>query len=134
MEQDTHPKRDSVIRRRRVRPPRNDRPPRDFYIFQVYFQARPGARRQHFEAVRPKITERLHDMIRRGQLILGGDYPSSTGGTWLLKVRSRSEAERLVMDHPAVGCSLLTYRLIELQDPMGAVLHQERETPPEPAQ
>lgn len=107
--------------------------PEHFY-YQVHFQPVPGARKIHFGAIRPKLTERMHDMIRRGQLLMSGGYPSSIGGMWLLKVKSRSEAERLVMDNPAVACNLLTHRLIELQDPMGAILHQERTHSAEPVE
>jgi hypothetical protein len=103
----------------------------DHYYFQVHFQPVPGARKIHFAAIRPKLTERMHDMIRRGQLLMSGGYPSSIGGMWLLKVKSRGEAERLVLDNPAVACNLLTHRLIELQDPMGAVTHQEKPQPVE---
>jgi len=98
----------------------------EFYYFQVHFQPVPGARKVHFGAILPKLTERMHDMIRRGQLLMAGGYPSSIGGMWLLKVKSRGEAERLVLDNPAVACNLLTHRLIELQEPMGAIIHQEK--------
>jgi hypothetical protein len=133
--------------RRRVRPPLRSNDPvavavngapaekrPEYYYFQVHFQPVPGARKIHFGAIRPKLTERMHDMIRRGQLLMSGKYPSSIGGMWLLKVKSRSEAERLVMDNPAVACNLLTHRLIELEDPMGAITHQEKAHPVEPVE
>jgi hypothetical protein len=134
MDNTTNEKREHPLRRRRLIRPAEDpeptvrveRRPREFLYFQVHYQPRPGARKSHLAAVQPKLIERLHDMIRRGQLVLGGSYPSSIGGVWLLKVRSRPEAERLVMDNPAVGCNLVTYRLVELQDPHGVVVQQER--------
>lgn len=98
----------------------------DHYYFQVHFQPVPGARKNHFDAIRPTLLERTHEMIRRGQLLFAGGYPSSIGGMWLLKVKTRSEAERLVLDHPAVACSLLTHKLIELQEPEGAIVSAER--------
>jgi len=101
--------------------------PRDILYFQIHFQARPGARKNHLAAVQPKLTERVHDMVRRGQLLISGGYPTSIGGMWLLRVKSRSEAERLVMDNPAVSCNLVTYRMVELQEPVGMVVLQERE-------
>jgi len=132
MPNEQEPKREPLLRRRIQGPRRNvaneatlERPRPDHYYFQVHFQPVPGARKIHFGAIRPKLTERMQDMVRRGQLLMSGGYPSSIGGMWLLKVKSRSEAERLVMDNPAVACNLLKHRLIELQDPMGAVIHQE---------
>jgi uncharacterized protein YciI len=101
-----------------------ERRPEHMY-YQVHFQPVPGARKTHFTAIRPKLTERMHEMIRRGQLLMSGGYPSSIGGMWLLKVKNRGEAERLVADNPAVACNLLKHRLIELQDPMGAVIREE---------
>jgi hypothetical protein len=102
---------------------------------QVHFQSVPGARRAHLDAVQPMITQHLHGMVHRGQLILSGGYPASLGGMWLLKVRSREEAERLVREHPAVAANLLTYRLQELQNPLGALLQGDlngRARPDEP--
>lgn len=99
---------------------------------QVHFQSVPGARRAHLDAVQPMITQHLHGMVHRGQLILSGGYPASLGGMWLLKVRSREEAERLVREHPAVAANLLTYRLQELQNPLGALLQMETGGRPRP--
>lgn len=98
---------------------------RDFYYFQVHYSGVPGARKVHFAAIKPKLTERLQDMVRRGQLLLCGGYPMSIGGVWLLKVKNRGEAERLIQDNPAVTANLVTYRLVELQDPMGMVVREE---------
>ncbi|HEY3295461.1 MAG TPA: hypothetical protein VGL38_08480 [bacterium] len=137
---DQEPKKEPPVVRRRLRVPRPAAPvesvplekrPEHLY-FQVHFQPVPGARKTHFAAIRPKLTERMHDMIRRGQLLMSGGYPSSIGGMWLLKVKSRSEAERLVQDHPAVACNLLTHRLLELEEPMGAIIHQEKPAIAEP--
>jgi uncharacterized protein YciI len=99
-----------------------------YYYFQVHFSQVPGARKIHFNAIKPKLTERLQDMVRRGQLLLCGGYPMSIGGMWLLKVRTRSEAERLIQDNPAVAANLVTFRLVELQEPMGTVVREEHPT------
>jgi uncharacterized protein YciI len=115
-------------RRRLVRA--TERRQREFLYFQVHYQPVPGARKAHLMAVQPKLIERLHDMIRRGQLLMCGTYPSSLGGMWLLKVRSHAEAQRLVLENPAVSCNLVTHRLLELHDPLGVVVQQER--PPQP--
>jgi hypothetical protein len=137
-DKDTAPKR--ILRRRKpnsgsgYKPaPVPDKPIPDFYYFQVHYQPVPGARKAHFDAVGPRLLERTHEMIRHGQLLISGGYPSSIGGLWVLKVKNRAEAERLVMDHPAVACNLLTYRLIELQDPEGMVVHEARIQAIEPA-
>jgi len=141
MPNETEPKKESYARRRASKPYGGgmngapaDRPRPEYLYFQVHFQPVPGARKIHFGAIRPKLTERMHDMVRRGQLLMSGTYPSSIGGMWLLKVKSRSEAERLVMDNPAVACNLLTHRLLELQDPMGAIMHQEKPHTVEPVE
>lgn len=100
---------------------------REIFYYQVYFQPRPGARRNHLDAVQRKLTERLHVMVHRGQLLLSARFAKSLGGLWLLRVKSQAEAERLVLEHPAVACNLLTFRLVELEDPAGIVVKQERE-------
>lgn len=116
---------ESTFRRRRlIRPV--ERRHREFLYFQVHYQPVPGARKTHLMAVQPKLTERIHEMIRRGQLLMCGSYPSSIGGMWLLRVRSHAEAERLVLDNPLVSCNLVKHRLVELMDPIGVVVHQER--------
>jgi uncharacterized protein YciI len=139
MEKETEHKR--VLRRRRPSGALSHRPeavpsgpPPDHYYFQVHYQPVPGARKNHFEAIRPKLTEKMHEMIRHGQLLISGGYPSSIGGMWVIKVKNRAEAERLVMDHPAVACNLLTYKLIELQEPEGAIIHEARLQAIEPAE
>ena len=120
---------ENTLRRRRlVRPV--ERRQREYLYYQVHYQPVPGARKSHLLAVQPKLTERLHDMIRRGQLLMCGSYPSSLGGMWLLKVRSHAEAQRLVLENPAVSCNLVTHRLQELHDPMGVVVQQERAPQP----
>jgi len=111
-------------RRRLIRP--IERRQREYLYFQVHYQPVPGARKAHLQAVQPKLIERIHDMIRRGQLLMCGTYPSSIGGMWLLKVKSHAEAERLVLENPAVSCNLVTHRLVELHDPIGVVVQQER--------
>lgn len=118
-----------MLRRRRVPSQVNGsaKRPREFLYFQVHYQPRPGAKKSHLSAVQPKLIERLHDMIRRGYLIVSGSYPTSIGGMWLLRVKNRNEAERFVLDNPLVACNLVTYRLIELQDPIGVVVQQERD-------
>jgi uncharacterized protein YciI len=99
-----------------------------YIYYQVHYAPIPGARKIHFNAIRPKLTERLQDMVRRGQLLICGGYPMSIGGMWLLKVKSRSEAERLIQDNPAVTANLVTFRLVELQEPMGAVVREDHST------
>jgi len=132
MEQNTEKK--PAFRRRRI-PSENNAPKRlrEYLYVQIHYQPRPSARKNHLAAVQPKLTERLHDMVHRGQLLLCGGYPTSIGGMWLLRVKSRAEAERLVRDNPAVACNLVTYRIVELQDPLGIVVQQERELPAEAA-
>ncbi|MFZ5434048.1 MAG: YciI family protein [Calditrichota bacterium] len=137
MEHESERKKPSMLNRRRPlgarRPINHDAAhaptarPRDILYFQIHYQPRPGARKLHLSAVQHKLTERLQDMVRRGQLLLSGGYPTSIGGMWLLRVRSRAEAERLVLDNPAVSCNLVTYRIVELQEPMGVLVQQERE-------
>jgi len=116
------PRRRRLIRTSRIPEKRQ----REYLYYQVHYQPVPGARKTHLQAVQPKLTERVYDMIRRGQLILCGGYPSSIGGMWLIRVKSHAEAERLVLENPAVSCNLVTHRLIELQDPMGVIVQQER--------
>jgi hypothetical protein len=120
---------ESTLRQRRLLRP-VERRQREYLYYQVHYQPVPGARKAHLLAVQPKLIERIHDMIRRGQLLLCGTYPTSLGGMWLLKVKSHAEAERLVLENPAVSCNLVTHRLLELQDPIGVVVHLERTPPP----
>lgn len=137
MDLDNEPQKRKLIRRRLpLRRPleENGEEPRvaqkvtrEIFYFQAYFQPRPGARRNHLAAVQHKLTERLHDMVHRGQLLLCARYPNSLGGMWLLRVKSQAEAERLVKENPAVACNLLSYRLIELEEPAGIIVKQERE-------
>jgi hypothetical protein len=115
----------STFRRRRLIRP-IERRQRDFLYYQVHYQPVPGARKAHLLAIQPKLTERIHDMVRRGQLLLCGTYPTSLGGMWLLRVRSHAEAERLVLENPAVSCNLVRHRLLELMDPTGIAVQQER--------
>lgn len=115
----------SMMRRRRlIRPV--ERRQRDYLYYQVHYQPVPGARKAHLLAIQPKLTERIHDMVRRGQLLLCGTYPTSLGGMWLLRVKSHAEAERLVLENPAVSCNLVRHRLLELMDPTGIAVQQER--------
>lgn len=116
---------ESTFRRRRLIRP-IERRQRDYLYYQVHYQPVPGARKAHLLAVQPKLTERIHDMVRRGQLLLCGTYPTSLGGMWLLRVKSHAEAERLVLENPLVSCNLVRHRLLELMDPTGIVVHQER--------
>lgn len=92
------------------------------YYFQVHFQPIPGARKALFTALVPQLAEQVQAMIARGQLLFAGGYPTSIGGMWLLKTQSHAEAERLVLAHPAVSARLLTWRLLELQEPVGIVV------------
>ena len=115
----------STLRRRRlIRPV--ERRQRDYLYYQVHYQPVPGARKAHLLAIQPKLTERIHDMVRRGQLLLCGTYPTSLGGMWLLRVKSHAEAERLVLENPAVSCNLVRHRILELMDPTGIAVQQER--------
>ena len=132
------PKKSSPARRR-PQPARGKPVPKPFEVerpageplyCQVHFQPVPGARKALFDALRPKLTECLQDMMRHGQLLFCGGYPTSIGGMWLLKVQSRAEAEQLVLEHPAVSASLLTWRLLELQEPSGLVVQSDRASHP----
>jgi hypothetical protein len=98
--------------------------------FQVHFQPVPGARKALFVALRPQLGDLQQEMIQRGQLLFSGGYPTSIGGMWLLKADNRAEAEKLVLAHPAVERQLLTWRLLELQEPQGAILAAEPASPP----
>jgi hypothetical protein len=121
MPSSAEPKKRFPARRRPVAPV-VERPAPDFYFVQVHFQPRPGARKTHFDNLLPQLSDLLQSMIRDGQLLLAGGYPSSIGGLWLLKVRTLAEAERLVQAHPAVVAQMLTYRLLDLQEPAGIVV------------
>lgn len=111
-----------------------------FIFFKAHFSPLPGARKFHYEAVLPELTQKLQEMVRRGQLILSGRYPSSLGGIWIFKAKNRQEAEKLVQENPAVKCNLLTYVLCELFEPLGQLTQYDAQvikeepiaTPPSP--
>ena len=105
-------------------PAAEPRRPGPFY-FQVHFQPIPGARKALFLALQPQLADHVQDMISRGQLLFAGGYPTSIGGMWLLKTDNRAEAEKLVLAHPAVSGHLLTWRLLELQEPLGSIVPQD---------
>ncbi len=131
MESDAEPRKKSALPRRRAsaaRPGRGrapmeaEKPHYGPYYFQVHFQPVPGARKGLFTALQPQLGEHLREMMQAGQLLFSGGYPTSIGGMWLLKTKNRAEAERLVLAHPAVNGHLLTWRLLELQEPVGLVV------------
>jgi hypothetical protein len=131
MPSDADPRKKPAPPRRRPQRPRGTPAPNPFetprpagepLYFQVHFQPVPGARKGLFTALQPQLAAQLQEMIREGQLLFSGGYPTSIGGMWLLKTKDRGEAERLVLAHPAVSGHLLTWRLLELQEPVGLVV------------
>jgi hypothetical protein len=101
--------------------------------FQVHFTPLPSAKKKHYIAIQGAITECLQEMVRRGTLLFSGRYTASIGSEWLVKARNRHEVERLAMDHPAVKCNLITYRISELIDTIGVLSREEVAPPVEPA-
>ena len=96
-------------------------------FFQVHFAPMPGVKKKDYMAVRPALDELMHGMVRRGQLMMGGRYAMSVGGVWLLRVRNKNEAEKLVGENPIVQNNLVTYRISEIVEPLG--MFAKNETP-----
>jgi uncharacterized protein YciI len=93
-------------------------------FYQVHFAPVPGATKKHYRAIQPAITERLHEMIRRGQLLMAGRYAETVGGEWLLRAKNKHEVERMAMDNPAVKCNLVTYKIREIVDVLGPLTRE----------